>query len=339
MRVFKIANIFLHVFFFLSSRSLGEENGIGLNQLRLRALEVLGPDGSLETLKSFCSCDLDLLFWDNVVQSTGYKCWTKQRKISPGLFSESSQLLSEVIKGEGKRDFSPSHDSRMQNLRSCPVGTLLLATVMGSVWEAHDLGESHWQDLEEWGLLWREGVVESPHNLPSYEQALQNFFRTDLAKSAEYLKEVRTNAELRCAEVGALLELATHVEESGLGVVIPKREGDVEESNSNPKSRFLDSRWIFDSDRFSNLLSRMTRKLDGWLQLLYDEPHEEPPAPRELEGFRNFDEKKNLSLCLCMVYGNGAKTFEHTLETYKSMGLLDAAEERFVVYYKFLKRL
>eukprot|EP00392_Amoebophrya_sp_AT5.2_P003254 g3259.t1 len=42
--------------------------------------------------------------------------------------------------------------------------------------------------------------------------------------------------------------------------------------------------------------------------------------------------REGMSLGICLVYGNGARTFEHSLRTYKELGLLELAQERYVSF-------
>ena len=93
--------------------------------------------------------------------------------------------------------------------------------------------------------------------------------------------------------------------------------------------------WRFDVDRFERLIARMKRKLGAWTKLVH-EGLGDTPTPRELEydpssaiasppepividsddavppvvpdSLRDY-----LSLCLCIVFGNGARSFEHAL--------------------------
>ena len=115
--------------------------------------------------------------------------------------------------------------------------------------------------------------------------------------------------------------------------------------------------WRFDVDRFERLVARMRRKLAAWTALVHDglgdtqtpreldyDPLEpkffSPPEPIVVEengaggGLPIVPDslRAYLSLCLCVVFGNGARSFAHALDTYRATGLLQAASEAYVMY-------
>ena len=41
----------------------------------------------------------------------------------------------------------------------CPAGALTVGTAVGGIWEAHDLGEQNFYDMEDWPAIWGRYAV------------------------------------------------------------------------------------------------------------------------------------------------------------------------------------
>ncbi|CAD7952136.1 unnamed protein product [Amoebophrya sp. A120] len=411
----------------------------------------------LPLVENFCKCDQNRIFWPNYVHSMGYHCWRSMRKIADFHFVDAQQLFVENFRNEHTFD---------DVARSCPVGALNLATIVGSIYEAHDLGEQNYVDLQNWLVLWKEwapAVIEYVESLDTTELDCRQVWDALYGHAATRRAGSSSSTENGVVESGREQEsfsggeehhdqttssTANYDDSTGLGEVLEQNgdnmlgsttsavisqvpaaaEVDVSgeqrmeqttgevvehqssshgvdtasESSTRPSSSSREPQvvdtgghesereinlpeedeflpFIFDVPRFTNMVKRMYRKLNAWQRLLYgdgedtltkreelkyeeyimseaeaatpeinaeqisgtttqqaedhldEETNERTTSDAEMND-ANSDKKSTSSLSLCMVYGNGARTFEHTLRTYKEMGLLDMAREKYLMF-------
>ncbi|CAE8583340.1 unnamed protein product [Polarella glacialis] len=88
---------------------------------------------------------------------------------------------------------------------------------------------------------------------------------------------------------------------------------------------------VLDLAALRRLKGRLTRKRRAWQTL--EDTGEEPWHAREEAEQEIFGEDlEPLSLCLCLMHGEGALTLRSTLESYKDGGLLEHAQRRFIAF-------
>jgi len=263
-------------------------------------------------LTAFCTCnpedDHSALIWQAIVFDKEYQCWAKQRKIPGILFANMWRLYTEHLQNLGS--------GKIKMYQKCPAGALNLVLLLLSVLEVHDMNDATVVDLLDPALAIWEG------------RGLEDF----LAETGEDVSQtgVANNA------------FNTFI---NYGHFVGKNFDQISCSDVIPDTNFP---WVFDVNRFEHLAARLRRKLDAWYSLLYSN-NGEPPRERELrlEGYdpardyamisaknsnKNSQSEKSPSLALCILYGDGAKSLKHTLETWRETGLLEHSSERFILY-------
>eukprot|EP00930_Biecheleria_cincta_P060099 TRINITY_DN45788_c0_g1_i1.p1 TRINITY_DN45788_c0_g1~~TRINITY_DN45788_c0_g1_i1.p1 ORF type:complete len:136 (-),score=23.55 TRINITY_DN45788_c0_g1_i1:71-478(-) len=96
----------------------------------------LSADETEEAIAHFCSCSSQgQVNWEDLPRSPSFKCWALHQKLPPDLFALASAL------------YQNGASMSTEEGAFCPVGALNVVSILGLVWEAHDVGESKFAEL------------------------------------------------------------------------------------------------------------------------------------------------------------------------------------------------
>ena len=152
--VFALFSAALHVLDVSADETFNYDNGTpppessGLSGSSSEPPAVLdSPPYDLAVLREFCRCDSGTVPWRDFIQSHGHSCFVTHGKIPPQLFADVQHLFTSHLRGNAEEQLK------------CPAGALTVGTAVGGIWEAHDLGEQNFYDMEDWPAIWGRYAV------------------------------------------------------------------------------------------------------------------------------------------------------------------------------------
>ncbi|CAD7923071.1 unnamed protein product [Amoebophrya sp. A25] len=291
-----------------------EYDETSLSDISSNPLKRITPEVKRQVIE-FCRCDRDRIYWPNFVHSVGYECWRSLRKVAPFHFADAQQIFLENFRPDALEEFEDVAST-------CPIGALNIATVVGSIFEAHDLGERNYVDLDYWMQFWRrfaQGVIEYTEALGSRtldcREVWDRFFSEENGQAVLPNADAEQNQEkaegrLEAQAVpsgederGLRDESRSGAENNWNSNSIGTTPGDVESSElassmmenvsaadvvgseQAAEQEFLP--FVFDVPRFTLMLKRMFRKLIAWQRLMWEDGSDTPTA-REAAVYESF---------------------------------------------------